>query len=350
MKNPFSFGSAVSRRSFIRSSAAAGVSFPLFTGLAEEKAGRPAAETIVKSLFDSLSDEQREKVVIPFEDALRKKINNNWHILKEHPVGATFDKDQQAMIREIFMGVHSDEYRNKVWDAFINDNRSKGHKTPEETFGTGSCALFGEPGADKFEFVFTGRHTTRRCDGNSVEGASFGGPIFYGHAAQGFNEKPDHPGNAYWFQALRANEVYAMLDGKQQIEALKDDSRGEKGQKTVELRGHAEGLEGTRVGDMSADQKAGVEGVLNDLLLPFRKVDRDEAMKQVKAQFDDLHLAFYKNEDVGKDGVWDTFQLEGPSMVWYFRGDPHVHTWVNIEQPKGDPFKEKTDAKKDSAA
>jgi hypothetical protein len=25
--------------------------------------------------------------------------------------------------------------------------------------------------------------------------------------------------------------------------------------------------------------------------------------------------------------VW---QLEGPNMVWYFRGDPHVHVWVNV--------------------
>jgi hypothetical protein len=25
--------------------------------------------------------------------------------------------------------------------------------------------------------------------------------------------------------------------------------------------------------------------------------------------------------------VW---QVEGPSMVWYFRGKPHVHVWVHI--------------------
>jgi hypothetical protein len=27
--------------------------------------------------------------------------------------------------------------------------------------------------------------------------------------------------------------------------------------------------------------------------------------------------------------VW---QIEGPAMVWYFRGDPHVHTWVHIRE------------------
>jgi hypothetical protein len=49
-----------------------------------------------------------------------------------------------------------------------------------------------------------------------------------------------------------------------------------------------------------------------------------------KNGFENLHMAFYKNQDVGKDGVWDVWQIEGPAMLWYFRGDPHVHTWVHI--------------------
>ena len=50
-------------------------------------------------------------------------------------------------------------------------------------------------------------------------------------------------------------------------------------------------------------------------------------------QISDTHIAFYKNEDVGDDKVWDTWQLEGPQMVWYFRGDPHVHAWVHVKDP-----------------
>jgi hypothetical protein len=41
-------------------------------------------------------------------------------------------------------------------------------------------------------------------------------------------------------------------------------------------------------------------------------------------------MSFYKNLDIGSDGVWDVWQLESPNMIWYFRGAPHVHTWVNI--------------------
>ena len=102
----------------------------------------------------------------------------------------------------------------------------------------------------------------------------------------------------------------------------------------MELSGNAEGLEGLSVGDMSADQKGEVRKVLADLLAPFRQLDREESMRLIEPQFDQLRMAFYKAHDVGGDGVWDTWQIEGPSMVWHFRGDPHVHTWVNIREPK----------------
>ena len=28
--------------------------------------------------------------------------------------------------------------------------------------------------------------------------------------------------------------------------------------------------------------------------------------------------------------MWDNWRLEGPAFVWYFRGAPHVHVWVNV--------------------
>jgi hypothetical protein len=84
--------------------------------------------------------------------------------------------------------------------------------------------------------------------------------------------------------------------------------------------------------ELSRDQRDEVRNVLNDLLVPFRKEDREESLKLIeKSGFDDLHMAFFSGEDVGEDGVWDVFQIEGPNMVWYFRGDPHVHAWVHIK-------------------
>lgn len=124
-----------------------------------------------------------------------------------------------------------------------------------------------------------------------------------------------------------------MLDGKQRELALLGSPRSEHGTETVALSGRKRGLPGIPVSALSRDQKEHVHLVMGDLLAPFRKADVDEALKLIKANgFDNLHMAFYKNLDIGNDGVWDVWQIEGPAMVWYFRGAPHVHTWVHVRQ------------------
>ena len=310
------------RRDFIKTAAAASVvaatGLPALAGDAKQK---PASETLATQFYKSLNDEQKKGCTFSFDDPLRSKVNNNWFITNVKV--RSFNDDQQALLRDIFNGLHSEEYAEDVMKQVEHDNR--------RGFGNAAVALFGEPGTGKFEFVITARHMTRRCDGDSLEGTAFGGPIFYGHAAQAFNEAPDHPGNIYWFQAKRANELFQALDGKQRKVALLGQSRGEHGTDTVKLAGKDAELKGLPISDLAADQKGLAEKVMEDLLAPFRKADRDECMKLIgKSGFEDLHLTYYQNEDIGGDGVWDVWQIEGPSMVWYFRGKPHVHTWVHI--------------------
>ena len=324
--------SQISRRQFLRrttgaAAAITGGSIMPLTGAELKMPKKASSETLVKTFYDSLSEEMRKKVCFAYDHKLREKVDNNWYVTKT--LVEDYSKDQQAMIREIFMKLHSEKYAEKVMDQVEWDSGIDGFE------GGTSVAIFGEPGTGKFEFVLTGRHCTRRCDGDSEEGVAFGGPLFYGHAADGFNEGPAHEGNAYWFQAVRANEVYQMLDGKQRAVALRSGrSRGERGTKTVELTGRTEGLDGIKVADLSGDQKDHFKKVLGDLLAPFRKQDADESMKLLEASgLDNLHLAFYKDENIGKDEVWDTWQIEGPGMVAYFRGKPHVHAWLHIAKP-----------------
>ena len=308
----------LNRRDFIRTVAVGGAG--LAAGL--HAAPHATSETLVSQLYGSLSAEQKTTVAFPFDHPLRSKVDANWDITPIK-IGEFFNPDQQAMVREIFAGLHNPEFLDKVLYHVEEDGGGLGNY---------SAALFGEPGAGGFEFVLTGRHCTVRCDGDSVEGAAFGGPIFYGHASQGFNEKPDHPGNVYWYQAKRANEVFQALSGKQRDLALLGDPRQEKGSDTVLLKPNGEALAGLPVAELSADQKKLVEQVLADLLLPFRPKDSQEAMNDIRANggVDAMAMSFYKNLDLGNDGVWDVWQLESPKMVWYFRGSPHVHTWVNI--------------------
>jgi hypothetical protein len=309
----------VDRRQFLKSAALAAAA-PASLAAASKKAEAP--ETLVATLYNNLTAEQKKAVCFPFDHPLRSKVDNNWFITP-HRIGKFYTPDQQAMITEIFQGLHNPEFVANLMRHVQEDAGGIGNYT---------VALFGQPGAP-FEFVLTGRHCTIRCDGDSVEGAAFGGPIFYGHqAGPSATEKPDHPNNVYWYQAKRANEVFQALSGKQREMALLGEPRPEKATETIALKKRGERLDGLPVSDMTRDQRALVEKVLEDLLLPFRKSDSAEAMKYIRKNggVNALSMSFYKNHDIGGDGVWDVWQLESPTMVWYFRGAPHVHTWVNI--------------------
>jgi len=164
---------------------------------------------------------------------------------------------------------------------------------------------------------------------------AFGGPIFYGHAADGFNEGPTHAGNVFWPQAEAANKLYQMLDAKQQEQALL--RSGLPQEQRVAFRGKKGQFQGLPVRELSRDQREHLQKVMAMLVEPYRQSDRDEVTQCLKSQggLDACHLAYYAQQDIGKDGVWDIWRLEGPSFVWHYRGAPHVHVWVNVADDPG---------------
>jgi hypothetical protein len=320
----------VSRRHFLRI-AGAGAAMAAGHGLARARAGQAAPsktpETLVKRLYDSFSDAQRRRVsfewdyVDPRRGLLRTRVANNWRITEPAINGDFYTLDQQHLIREIFEGIIQPDWHARIDKQLQDDNGGFGVEQ--------SIAVFGNPGQGKFEFVLTGRHITLRCDGHSATHLAFGGPIFYGHAASGFHEKPGHPGNVFWPQALAANGVFAMLDGKQQRQALLKAAPPEN---QVGFRGRSAALPGIPIAELSADQKAHAQQVLQKLIEPYRLSDRQRVMECLKTEggLDACHLAFYEEGHRGKDPVWDIWRLEGPAFVWHFRGTPHVHTWVHV--------------------
>jgi len=68
------------------------------------------------------------------------------------------------------------------------------------------------------------------------------------------------------------------------------------------------------------------------LLAPYRSEDVDEVMEIIKSSggVEKLNMAFYQQGDLDNDKVWDIWRIEGPSLVWHFRGAPHVHAYINI--------------------
>src|SRR5437899_2884654 len=144
----------ITRRAFLKASVAgaAVVTANPLSSLAGPQPVKAAArnapsETLVATLYKGLTDAQRNSICFPFDHPLRSKVDNNW-MITDKKISEFFTKDQQAMIRQIFIDLHSPEYAQKVVQQVEHDGGKEG-------FGGCSIALFGEPGMGKFEFVLT---------------------------------------------------------------------------------------------------------------------------------------------------------------------------------------------------
>ncbi|MEM8735108.1 MAG: DUF3500 domain-containing protein [Planctomycetota bacterium] len=328
--NPTDSNPSQQRRHFLKSSAAsvaAASLLPKVVGTCSAAESASSAESYVKVLYESLSPKQKETICYDWNHQdkkrglLRTRVSANWQINNQEVNGDFYSNEQRDLIRKVFEGIVHPEWHASFDKQLEDDCGGFGEEQ--------SIAIFGSPEENKFEFVLTGRHMTLRCDGNSADHVAFGGPIFYGHAPTGGDEEADHDGNVFWQQAVEANNVYKMLDGKQR--ALAEVSRTP-GESRVAFQGKSGQFPGIPISELAADQKGQMQKVLAKLVEPFRDADRKEAMTCLEAQggLDACHLSFFTDQDLGKDKVWDNWRVEGPSFVWHFRGAPHVHVWVNV--------------------
>lgn len=310
---------AVDRRNFVKmgGAAIAGAASTVLFDARFAHAGptsTSAAETAVGQLYVSLSDQQKKAICRPFDHKDRRRISANWHITETTIGDDLFSKQQKTLIDQIVRNVTSEDgYQRFIRQMDEDDGGMESY----------SIAIFGEPGAGKFQWEMTGRHLTMRADGDSVDKAAFGGPIVYGHGEE------DPKENLFHYQTQKANEVFQALDAKQAGLALLKKAPKES---AVQIQGARGKFSGIGVNELADDQKELVESTLKVLLAPYRKEDVDEVMSILKntGGLDQLHMAFYQEEDLDSDKVWDIWRVEGPSLVWHFRGAPHVHAYINI--------------------
>src|SRR3954466_5784859 len=115
LRDPCHCGGPITRRGFIKTVASgvavstAASSLPLLDSAVAGPTKTSKSETLVTSLYKSLHEEQRKALCFPFDHPLRSKVDNNWQITKL-TIAESFDKDEQALLREIFRSLHSPEY------------------------------------------------------------------------------------------------------------------------------------------------------------------------------------------------------------------------------------------------
>lgn len=287
-------------------------SMPVFA--ATRPATISADESAVGRFYQSLSDAQKKKIHFAYGHQLRQRINANWHVTDIQIDDDFFSDKQRALITEIVKGATSEDGYGRLLKQMEDDDGG---------MGAYSVAVFGEPGTDQFEFTMTGRHLTLRANGNRNDQIAFGGPLVYGHGEE------QTKANLFHYQTQQANEVFRALDADQAKKALLKQAPRET---AVALQGAKGKFNGLAVSEMSSDQQELVEKTLKVLMAPYSQQDVQEALAVIKAAggLSKLHMAFYQQGDLNSDKTWDIWRLEGPSMVWHFRGAPHVHAYINI--------------------
>lgn len=291
------------------------------------QAAKTKPDSLSMQLYKSLSEEQHRKICLPVNDPRRNFVSNWWYVHPKHRLHNTFNDDQRDLAQQIFDSLHAPDYRKTVSAQVKKDMFGKIGNTP-------SIGFFGSPEDKNFEFIYTGHHVTRRCNAHTDTGQGFGGaPIFYGHFAKKFHEDANHTGNPYWYQGKIFNEFVESLSGKQQEQALAG-ARPRSEKDDLVIRKRTSDWPGLHCADLSKDQQAKLLKTMRRMMAMFRPDDVNATMQTLekKGRVDRLHVSYYAGRyDIGNDKVWDTWQIEGPDMVWYCRGVPHIHTYFHVK-------------------
>lgn len=278
------------------------------------KAARPA-EALIRELHATLTDEQKQIVFLPWNHVFCKRVFNAAMNVR---INQIYTQPQQELLQRIVRAISSDEAgfrrlsRNGTWD------------TGGGFAGCGANFFGDMADGEKWAWVFSGHHLTVRCDGDSEPDTAFGGPMYYGHGADGHSQR-----NVFNYQTRAVTNVFDALSEQQRRRAVITSGNPGETPRSFAFRDEHPGLAAS---ELSGDQLRLVETVMREILSPYRREDAEEVMRIVRRNggLPRVHLAFYRDQGATEQTRWHFWRLEGPGFVWYYRVLPHVHCYVNI--------------------
>jgi hypothetical protein len=351
----------VTRRTLIgrwMAAALAGGTLGSVSGLAQNPAppneASPSAGPI-RAFYETLTMEQRRRMCFDWDHRgftglpLRLHVTNNWAI---SPVSInSFSEAQQRLVDDILASVLSPGWPERLKRQARDDTG--------QAWGAQKIAIFGAPERGPCQCVVTGFHLTLRATCERNPAVAFSGALVHGHQPSGFNERVGHPNNFFWYQAQLANQVYQGMDREQRQRALvtrdmpfymfegRIDRRNILPdtrlpiplEPDVRFQGPRGTFPGMPIRDMSREQKLLANLALDGLLQPYRREYQEQVRRCLQRQggLEACSMAFYQERDLGNDGEWDNWRIEGPSFVWYYRGFPHVHVWIHVADDPNTP-------------
>ncbi|MGF1581607.1 MAG: DUF3500 domain-containing protein [Gemmataceae bacterium] len=283
---------------------------------------RPA-EVLIRELFAGLTDDQKDKVVYPWNHKDRGSRYLTRERMYNRPlgrrIGDVYTQAQKELVERILKAMSNGE------EGYTKMSRN-GTFDGSRNFQSCGAYIFGDPTGNQYAYVFSGHHLTVRCDGNTIPGSAFGGPIYYGHSPNGYSRR-----NCFYYQTEAVQSVFEALSAQQRRAAILTGTPGEH-ERSIQFRDNAAQIRGLVGSELTRDQLRLVDNVMQKILSPYRQEDADEVMQIIRRNggIENIRLAFYQDRNANDNARWHFWRLEGPGFVWNFRVLPHVHTYVNI--------------------
>jgi hypothetical protein len=273
---------------------------------------------LARDLYDSLEPGPRALACVEYDHPSRQYHNRGVRAAGLEVNRANFSRPQRGILTDLFHAGLSEAGRERMPNEYFL-----------QWFGVHSMNVLicGDPHSPPYQIVLSGPHLNLRLGGRSREGVAFGGPLVYGD--QRGNEVQGLPGNVFRYQFQIAHRLFQSLEAGQQRMALQERAPM---QTQVELQGSSGAFCGVGIATLSVESRALARELVDGILSSYPPEDVEYAWRCLDANggLDSLFLSYYADGEVGKSGEYQIFRIEGPCAVFYFRGYPHVHAFVNL--------------------
>jgi hypothetical protein len=276
-------------------------------------------QTLATRFFDSLSAEDRQRACVEYDHPLRQYHNRGvWGGgLSASPLELGWE--QRRMLTDLLHAGLSEQGRQRVPNEFYT-NWPGVHSM--------YVLLCGDPRKPPYQLLLTGAHLNLRIGGRSREGAAFGGPLVYGD--QRGDSVQGLPGNLYRFQFELAQRLFQSLRPEQQQLAMQKVSPV---QTDIQVQGREGSFTGVEIATLPAGSRSTARELVGGILSTYPAEDAVYAWQCLEHNggVERLFLSYYEDSEINSGSKqYQNFRLEGPAAVFYFRGHPHVHAFINV--------------------
>jgi Protein of unknown function (DUF3500) len=274
-------------------------------------------DVLARRLYSGLDAAQRADTCVSYDHPLRQYHNRGvWGGGREVFFG--FSREQRGILTDLMYAGLSAEGRRRLPKEDVT-----------QWVGVNGLRVLicGDPMSPPYQVILTGVHLNLRLGGKSAEGAAFGGPQVYGD--QRGDEQVGLPGNVYRDQFLIGQRLLRSLDDGRRKHAVLEEAPV---QTQVELQGRHGSFQGIPVAELTPESKAVARELVERILSTYEPGDVAYARECLVANggLDALSLSYYQHGQDGNIPEAQVFRLEGPAAVFYFRGYPHVHAFLNV--------------------